>query len=157
LDSVLKYVSPGQEDKQWGLYLNCVGKANIRPGVIYPPANHPSGYYFTYEKGRVLSEYQINYITEGAGVYEDGSGRYRIDPGSLLFIRPGVWHRYKPRKTTGWTEHYIGFNGIIANQLLDKHWFTDRRPVMKVGYREEIIDTYYKKSPVTSRYLPEWS
>jgi len=126
------------------LYLNCAGKASIGPGVVYPPPNHPSGYYFTYEKGRILSEYQINYITEGAGMYEDASGRYRIEPGSLLFIRPGIWHRYRPRKTTGWTEHYVGFNGKISDQLFGQQWFAEKRPVLRAGHSEEIIDTYYK-------------
>jgi len=127
MDPFLKYVNPGPEDRQWGLFLNCAGKAHISPGVVYPPSSHPSGYYFTFEKGRMLSEYQVNYITEGAGVYEDLSGKYRIEPGSLLFIRPGRWHRYKPRKSTGWTEHYVGFTGYIAHQMFGRPWFTQKR------------------------------
>lgn len=71
MDEFFKYITPGQDDIKWGLYLNCAGKANILPGTVYPPASHPSGYYFTYEKGRILNEYQINYITEGKGIYEN--------------------------------------------------------------------------------------
>ena len=89
MDDFIKYVNPGQEDKDWGLYLNCVGKASIEPGVIYPPNSHPSGYYFSYERGRILSEYQINYITEGAGIYENQGGKSKIYPGSLIFVKPG--------------------------------------------------------------------
>lgn len=144
MDPFLKYVNPGPEDRLWGLFLNCAGKASIAPGVVYPPASHPSGYYFTFEKGRVLSEYQINYITEGTGTYEDATGKYRVGPGTLMFIRPGIWHRYRPRKSTGWTEHYVGFNGPIAVQLYEKQWFAEQRPVLKAGYREEIIDAYYR-------------
>lgn len=144
MEEFFKYVNPGQEDKDWGLFLNCAGKAEIPAGVIYPPATHPSGYYFTYENGRTLNEYQINYITEGAGVLENQGGKFKITPGSLIFIKPGEWHRYKPKKSTGWTEHYVGFTGYIAHQMFGRPWFTQKNSVVDVGYREEIIDTYYK-------------
>ena len=144
VEEFFKYVNPGQEDKDWGVYLNCVGKAEIKPGVIYPPTTHPTGYYFTYEKGRVLNEYQIHYITEGEGVYENKIGKYKILPGSLLFTKPGDWHRFKPKKSSGWVEQYVGFSGHIAHQILGGPWFTEKNAVVPVGFREDIIDTYYK-------------
>ncbi len=144
MEDFIKYVNPGQEDKDWGLYINCTGKAKISPGVVYPPDTHPSGYYFTYENGRILEEYQLNYITDGAGVYETRGRKVKINPGSLLLTKPGEWHRYKPKKSTGWTENYIGFSGYVAHQLFGRPWFTERYPVLEVGYREEILDTYYK-------------
>lgn len=144
MEEFFKYVNPGQEDKDWGLFTNCAGKADISAGVIYPPSTHPSGYYFTYEKGRILNEYQINYITDGAGVFENQGGKIKIVPGSLIFIKPGEWHRYKPKKSTGWVEHYVGFSGYIAHQMFGRPWFTQKNSVVEVGSREEIIDTYYK-------------
>jgi len=144
VEEFFKYVNPGQEDKDWGLFLNCAGRADIKPGVIYPPTTHPSGYYFSYENGRTLNEYQINYITEGTGVYENQGGKVKIAPGSLIFIKPGEWHRYKPKKSTGWVEQYVGFSGYIAHQLFGRPWFTQKNSVVEVGYREEIIDTYFK-------------
>ncbi len=144
MEPFFKYVTPGQEDRDWGLFLNCAGKAIIEPGVVYPPTSHPSGYYFSYENGRILNEYQVNYITDGEGVYENRRGRYRIKPGSLLITRPGDWHRYRPKKTVGWVEHYVGFAGQIADQLFDRPWFRQKNAVVHIGNREEIIDTYYK-------------
>ena len=144
MDSFFKYVTPGQEDRDWGLYLNCAGKAVIKKGVVYPPTSHPSGYYFTFEKGRVLNEYQINYITEGEGFYENHAGKYRIKPGTLLITKPGDWHRYRPKVSTGWVEHYVGFSGHIAHQVFGRPWFTQKNAVLYIGNREEIIDTYYK-------------
>jgi len=144
VDDFIKYVNPGQEDKDWGLYLNCVGKASIDPGVVYPPTTHPSGYYFSYERGRILNEYQINYITEGAGIYENLGGKLKIYPGSLIFVKPGEWHRYRPKKSTGWVEHYVGFTGYIAHQLFGRPWFTQKNSVVEIGLREEILDSYYK-------------
>ena len=144
MDTFFKYVNPGQEDLDWGLYLNCAGKAIIKPDVKYPQTDHPSGYYFTFEMGRTLNEYQINYITEGQGIYENHSGKYKIQPGSLLFTKPGEWHRYRPNKSMGWVEHYIGFSGHISHQVFGRPWFTQKNAVVQIGNREEIIDTYYK-------------
>jgi AraC-like DNA-binding protein len=144
MDDFFKYLTPGQEDIDWGLYLLCAGTARIRANRVYPPSEHPSGYYFAWEKGRVLNEYQINYITEGDGIYENDSGRYRIKPGSLLITRPGDWHRYRPSMKTGWVEHYVGFRGNIANQIFEQPWFAAGKAVTDIGNREEFIDTYFK-------------
>ncbi len=144
MDSFFKYVTPGQEDREWGLWVNCAGKALISPGVVYPPSEHPSGYYFSFENGRVLNEYQVNYITDGEGIYENRSGKYRIRPGSLLITKPGEWHRYRPKKTVGWVEHYVGFAGYIADHLFSRPWFIQKNAVVHIGNREAILDTYYK-------------
>ncbi len=143
MEPFIKYVTPGQEDKEWGLYVNCVGKAEIIPGEVYPPIEHPTGYYFKYEHGRVLYEYQINYITSGPGIFEDRGGTQKFDSGALIFIRPGEWHRYRPRKNGGYVEHYVGFFGDIPNLVFGNSWFDQRGAVVEVGHREEIIDIYY--------------
>ena len=144
MEDFCKYVTPGREDLNWGLSINCVGQAFIEPGAIYPPRIHPSGYYFNFARGRVLSEYQINYITEGEGFYENNLGKFKINPGSMLISKPGVWHRYRPKKNVGWTEHYVGFNGHVADGIYSQPWFRNQKAVIEIGNREEIIDTYYK-------------
>jgi AraC-like DNA-binding protein len=145
VDDFFKYLTPGEEDKQWGIYLNAAGKVVIPPHhASYPSPEHPSGYYFSWERGRVLNEFQINYITKGSGIYETGSGRFSVKPGSLLLTRPGIWHRYRPLKGTGWMENYIGFDGPIPRKIISQHRVFSNRPVIQIGHREELIDTYYK-------------
>ncbi len=139
-----KYLTPGEDDVDWGLYLNVAGKSVIQPETSYPSHNHPTGYYFTWERGRILHEYQIVYITDGGGVFEDGSGEYPIVSGTLLIIQPGQWHRYKPDYATGWTENYVGFNGMIARHMYSNPHLAETKPVIQIGNREEFIDTYYK-------------
>ena len=138
-----KYLTVGEEDKNWGLYLNVAGKAKIAPHKIYPAQDHPSGYHFIWDNGRILHEYQLNYITEGSGTFEDQSGSYNIRPGTLMIVRPGLSHRYRPVKKTGWVENYIGFEGDLAHRFLAAKVFQSA-PVIYCGIREEIIDTYYK-------------
>ena len=139
-----KYITAGEDDRDWGIYLNVVGKSRIEPHTAYPSREHPTGYYFTWKNGRILNEYQINYITEGTGILENEEGRYIIKPGSLMIIRPGVWHRYKPSANTGWVENYVGFSGSLANHFLDKVSTLQNQSFIRSSIREEFIDTYYK-------------
>ncbi len=143
MDDFFKYLTPGEYDKEWGLFLNVAGTAKILPGIEYPPGEHPAGYFFNWENGRVLNEYQVNYITEGYGMYESKAGKFQVKPGTFFLTKPGDWHRYKPKNSTGWTENYVGFNGSIAKKLMTNSHFNNYKPVTFIGYRDEVIDVYY--------------
>ncbi len=144
MDDFFKYLTPGDDDVSWGIYLNVVGKTIIPSGIPYPSNTHPSGYYFSWNKGRILHEYQMIYITEGNGLFEDESGTYPIQAGSLLILQPGKWHRYRPDFYTGWTENYIGFDGLMVNYMFSNPLLAVTKPLVTIGIREEFIDTYYK-------------
>lgn len=141
-ESFVKYIHASTLDKEWGLFLTGAGYAQIPPAIIYPPNVHPSGYFFTWEKGRILQEYQINYITEGSGVFETADAQFQVVPGSILVLRPGVWHRYKPDTSTGWTEHYIGFNGDFCQNLFNEGFFPQSKPVLFVGFQENLLKLF---------------
>ena len=64
-----KYLIVNERDKRFGLSVTTVGFQAIRAGSVYPPRNHPDAYYFTAQKGRVLHEYQLVYITKGRGTF----------------------------------------------------------------------------------------
>lgn len=149
-----KYLTTGEEDKNWGIYLNVVGNARIIPRATYPSNEHPTGYFYKWIDGRILKEFQINYISEGSGILELESGRYLIKPGSLLVIRPGVWHRYKPDRETGWHEHYIGFNGDSASHFLNQSVFAKKQPIINCGFRQELVDTYQKVFDLVQEETP---
>lgn len=155
MEDFFKYLTPGEEDKQWGIYLNAAGKALIPPGLAsYPNSAHPSGYYFTWDRGRELDEFQINYVTKGSGVFENENGRYSIKPGSLVITRPGIWHRYRPAKGTGWMENYIGFDGSIPRNIISQHKSFTQKPVLHIGQRAEFIDTYHKIFEMIQEEMP---
>ena len=144
MEEFSKYLTPGDDDKDWGLYLNVAGKTIIPPGTIYPSKSHPSGYYFTWDIGRILHEYQIVYITDGEGIYEDVNDEYAVLPGSLFIVKPGIWHRYKPDIETGWTEYYAGFNGPVLKKMMANPHLVKMRPVVEIGGREEFIESFNK-------------
>jgi len=137
-----KYITAGKEDQDWGIYLNVVGKSRIPAYSEYPSKEHPTGYYFDWKNGRKLNEYQLNYITEGAGILETKSGRFLIKPGSMMIIRPGIWHRYKPVESKGWLENYVGFNGSLASRFVERLSIPPDQSVIFCTIHEEFIETY---------------
>jgi len=142
MEDYFKYLTHSREDVNWGLFLNVAGTANILADSQYPPTGHPKGYHFSWTNGRILQEYQINYITEGEGVMETVLERYQIKPGMVMLIRPNVWHRYRPIKSKGWKEHYIGFHGGFATQLIEKNIQLNRSPVIQIGFQENILGNF---------------
>ncbi|MFA5814630.1 MAG: AraC family transcriptional regulator [Bacteroidales bacterium] len=144
MEDFFKYLATSEEDQDWGLFLKTAGTFRVPAGSNYPSESHPAGYYYTWEEGRRLMEYQINYIIDGSGIYENNYGQFRIGPGSLMITFPGEWHRYMPLKATGWTEMYIGFNGSMAQKLMSRPQFTVAQPVIPIGNKEDILDTYLR-------------
>jgi AraC-like DNA-binding protein len=139
MQNTFKYLTHNPEDISWGLYLTVAGSARVEPDTGYPPPGHPTGYHFNWHNGRVLQEYQINYITEGEGTMETRDGSYCIREGSVMLLHPHVWHRYMPLKQTGWLEHYVGFNGEIADRMIRSSELLATSPVVQIGFQENII------------------
>jgi AraC-like DNA-binding protein len=143
MNGEFKYFTVSEEDKSWDLALSVVGVADIEKNSNYPPVGHPYGYQFDWQGGRILNEYQLNYITEGFGIFENKYGSFKITPGTIIVLFPGEWHRYRPLKTTGWKEHYIGFNGSLATKLLNSEFFKKEEPLIKVNFKKEIQDVFF--------------
>ncbi|NJN25527.1 MAG: AraC family transcriptional regulator [Cyclobacteriaceae bacterium] len=149
-----KYLTANQADVEWGLYLRVAGFTTNPPLAPYPLARHPQGYHFSWEKGRILDEFQISYITKGKGILETRDGIYTIAPGSVFIILPGQWHRYKPDQSTGWDEYYIGFRGSYANNIFRHEFFVQNRGGYGVGHNltllhcfEDIIEKSVREHP----------
>lgn len=136
-----------EEDELWGLTVTTVGHQQIEGHDSYPPKDHPSGYYFNPEKGRILNEFQLLYITDGNGVFTFGSNDRQtcfITEGKMFFLMPGVWHSYKPIEKSGWNEYWIGFKGDIIDKIVEEGFFLNRPPVFNIGLNERIVDLYHK-------------
>jgi len=135
-----------EEDELWGLTVTTVGHQQINANEKYPPASHPTGYYFNVEKGRILNEYQLLYITNGNGVFSFGPDKHSalISEGKMFFLMPGVWHTYRPLENSGWNEYWIGFKGDIIEKIVAEGFFLNRHPVFNIGLNERIVDLYMK-------------
>lgn len=137
-----KYLTHSPEDKLWGFYLTVVGASEVLPDMEYPRSGHPTGYHFTWNNGRILQEYQINYITQGEGIMETREGTFPITAGSVILVRPEVWHRYRPLEQTGWFEHYVGFSGEIARKMVGSSDILNSSPVINIGFQENLINLF---------------
>lgn len=118
MKSTHRYFPVNDEQRSWGLYATCVGHSVTEPGDEFPSRIHPDEYYFTWDKGRVLHEWQLILLERGGGTVEFRRRRFTARKGSLIVLPPECWHRYRPDTDTGWTTLWIGFGGDLANRLV---------------------------------------
>lgn len=134
-----RYLPVEQDAQRWGVHVIDYGFTAVSPGSPYPPGAHPAPYNFRWKEGRILDEFQVVYITHGRGWFESKTtGKVRVEAGHLFFLFPSVWHRYRPLKTTGWDEHWIGFDGVYARELM-AGFFKPEAALMRVGLDEELL------------------
>ncbi len=123
--------------------VNTVGFQPIAPHTLYPSTEHPKSYYFNPEKGRVLSEYQIVYISKGKGLFSsDSTKRTNVKKGQVILLFPGQWHTYRPLKESGWNEYYIGFEGIIIDNIATNAFITPDNQILNVGVNEDLVHLF---------------
>jgi len=142
MKNTFKYLTHNINDIGWGIYLTVAGSAKVEPKAGYPPAGHPTGYHFNWNNGRILQEYQINYITDGEGIMETREGRFQVKEGSVILLRPNMWHRYRPVESKGWSEHYVGFMGETAERLILSSDILNESPVIQIGFQEQIVQNF---------------
>lgn len=131
-------------DEEWGIVCTTVGTQTVPPGSAYPPAGvHPSNYYFTRTRGRVLNEYQMLYITEGEGWFEsEHCKRTAVKAGSMILLFPHEWHNYAPTLETGWKEYWIGFRGRYIDERVQNGFLSPERPIVSIGSDIQIEQFY---------------
>ncbi|MFD2890277.1 helix-turn-helix transcriptional regulator [Chitinophaga cymbidii] len=135
-----KYLPVSAEDQRWGLYVLNAGCNSIGPSEAYPRPGHPSRHHFQWEQGRVLQEFQVIYISRGAGVFESTHcPPVRITEGTVMLLFPGEWHRFRPDEATGWDEWWAGFKGDIPASLREDGFFSPAQPLLHTGLQETIL------------------
>ncbi|TWO34575.1 helix-turn-helix domain-containing protein [Seonamhaeicola sediminis] len=138
-----KYLITSNIEILWGFYINNLGRNVIEKNTEYPSMDHPDQYIFTWDKGRVLNEFHVVLITKGEGVFESkATGKVNVSDGDVFLLFPGIWHRYKPKKSTGWTERWVGFSGQIASQFLSNGFFNTNEPVISKCNKPSILQHF---------------
>ena len=134
-----QYFPASDREKKWGFHITTAGECRIDAQEPYPPPGHPTGYDFEWDRGRILFDHQVVYISRGRGWFESGlTPRQEIEAGDVMLLFPGVWHRYRPDLETGWNEHWVGFDGEIPRRWVAGGFFSPASPVVK-PLREEIL------------------
>ena len=145
LNTNIRYLPVHEQDENWSLMVKTAGFQSVSPNSIYPTQGHPLDYTFNYQNGRVLDEFQMIYITKGGGTFESASCKnVAIGEGTVFFLFPGEWHRFRPEQFTGWDSYWVGFKGKFAENLVANGYLSVNKPVVKVGYNEEIVSLYQR-------------
>ncbi len=155
-----RYFPVAKRDSDWGLYITTAGASQFGPGTAYPPSGHPKGY-SSVTVGRLLSEYQIVYISAGSGWFKAaGVPEQKVEAGHVMLLFPGVRHSYAPFPDTGWNEHWVGFDGDFTRKLMHHNFFKRRQPLLDAGNEEkllalfnEIIEITHNNSPASQQIL----
>lgn len=142
-DSPIKYLTVNEDDINWGLTVTTVGYQSVSPDSRYPSKDHPSRYWFNPDTGRILQEYQLIYITRGAGRFSSGQLKNEdVDEGTMLLLFPNEWHSYRPKTDSGWDTYWIGFKGVVADQVIRHHFFSRDAPLHHIGFNEQLLDLF---------------
>ena len=138
-----KYLIATERDSQWGLTISTIGYEEIMSGEDYPTKGHADGYYFDLQKGRILNEYQLLYLTEGEGIFQSTNQKpTRIKEGDLFLLFPGEWHTYHPLPQKGWKSYWIGFKGRNVDDRVRAGFLSPTKPIYHVGFSSEIVHLY---------------
>ena len=146
MHSFNKYLTPSVSDEKWGFFITTVGYSKIDSNQVYPNTReHPASHVFTWNKGRILNDYYLVYISKGRGVFESsGTSSFEVSTGTCFFLFPGVWHRYKPDPRSGWEEYWVGFKGYYPDHLMQQLFFDQKKPFYHIGLNEDIQRLFQK-------------
>jgi AraC-like DNA-binding protein len=142
-ESFLHYLPYSKEDEKLGMVCTTAGSIDTPPNTVYPAhkSEHPVAFRQV-AVGRTLTEFQIVYISRGQGIFGADGKTYTVEPGSMLFLLPGMRHFYRPDYETGWQEHWVGFNGGYFTQLVEGGILSRRRVFFTPGLRDSILNTF---------------
>ena len=145
VNNYFTYLPISENNMRWDLYLTGAGIATVPAGADYPPKGHPNVYNFRWETGRTLPEYQILLIAEGQGVFESTKiEEMQVKAGDVILLFPGLWHRYRPSKGSGWKEYWLSWNGERLYRLMKKGLLDPNRGVLSVKRPDDIIAAFEK-------------
>lgn len=143
-DSFFTYLSYSTRDESWKMFSTTVGRVSVEPGGAYPyqADKHPPEYTQNWQEGRILNEYQCIYISDGYGNFHCMGKEFRISPGTMILLIPGMRHWYAPDPETGWTEHWVGLRGEYVDELSYRGFISPQTMVRDAGYHQSFICIY---------------
>lgn len=138
------YLPTQSANSIWGCVATAAGYTNVLPNQPYPPQLHPLDHYFNWDKGRVLQSFQIILISAGTGMFESDaiSGQQLVEPGTVIVLFPGIWHRYRPTTKTGWIEHWIECRGPVFDEAARTGLIQPKHILLKVGMSRDLGDCF---------------
>lgn len=137
------YITPAETQRALGLVCTGYGYASQKANICL---------------GRTLNCYAAVWVSQGKGWLETSATRQQIDirEGTLFWLFPGVTHSYGPHPS-GWTEHWVLFEGKIAQEFEQAGLFSPAQPIKRLGsyaplttFFDRIKDDFEKSGPQTA-------
>ncbi|MHB1156819.1 MAG: helix-turn-helix domain-containing protein [Phycisphaerales bacterium] len=105
---------------------------------------------------RVLGQYALVYLLDGAGRYIDARGTDRpVNPGDLILVFPDLAHAYGPAPDQHWREFYLVFRGPLFDLWRSTNLLNEHQPILHL----EPIDHWLARfeSVLSGSRQPGWS
>jgi AraC-like DNA-binding protein len=139
----LHYLPYSKEDEKLGMVCTTAGNVETSPGTPYPPRKDEHPVLFrSVASGRVLSEYQIVFISGGEGIFSMAGKTWDVSAGSMFMVLPGLEHYYKPALEKGWHEYWVGFKGSYFNKLAREGFLSREHVFLQIGLYDYIISMF---------------
>lgn len=150
-NNFFKYLNTGPIEEKWGIYVTTVGYSKVTPNERYPKEEHPQSHQLTWNRGRILTDYYMIFISKGKGTFCSAlTEPVEIEEGTCFFLFPGVWHRYRPDIRSGWEEYWVGFHGYYVDQLMKQGFFDPDQPCLKTGLDRDMLVLFKKMIDVVN-------
>lgn len=86
----------------------------------------------------VRTHYLLHYVFEGKGTFEVNGVQHSIGSGQGFLICPHVVTYYVADEAEPWTYGWIGFNGTLAESLLEQAGMTLVSPIVYYEHKDQI-------------------
>ncbi len=138
--NIIKYLPINDNETTWGISISSIGFQSINPHENYPLKGHSAKYTFNPEKGRIIDEFVLIYVTRGKGVFESSNcPASQISEGDVFIIFPKQWHTHHPISEIGWDEYYFTLTGPYCDNLLRKI-INHTNPILHIGINGTLIN-----------------
>lgn len=91
----------------------------------------------------IQSKYTIHYIVNGAGYYETGGKKYRVEAGQSFFMNKNVKTYYYPDMKKPWSYIWVNFDGSEVKNIINMTAFFDV-PVSPKADFNDIFNSFSK-------------
>lgn len=127
------FLPVSEQEMSWGMYVTGAGFDDMRPGRAFVNEGRPELYRIEQGRKRILPEYVLIYILDGAGRYvSDAVGSVPVRRGAFFILFPGFGHQLIPDATVGWKDIWITGNGPYIHELTQQKIINPERPIVYI-------------------------
>ena len=137
--NIVKYLANNKDKDIWKMSVSSIGFQSTKFLDSYPPKGHPFGYTFNPERGRILDEFSLIYITKGRGTFQSGNcSEKKITKGDVFLLFPREWHTYRPAKDIGWNEYFVDVTTLYQSMQNHMQLQNEYQKVMAQLYKFKL-------------------